>query len=168
MSEGSQPSPLSSQQTPSPQPSTASDAADSGVASGSLPPSLLACYTCKLRKLRCDKTLPVCGRCAKAREECEYPSERRRPTVPVARPRVRNLQAKIRMCSSCQSRATPSRKKNVVDECWQVSWRANWNRTARAPRLSRPKRSSSPPAGSTNCRLTMSSKSCNPRIPFAF
>lgn len=99
MSEGSQPSASpSSQQTPSPQPSTASDAGSgAGSGSGSLPPSLLACYTCKLRKLRCDKTLPVCGRCAKAGEECEYPSQRRRPTMPITRPRVRNLQAKIRM-----------------------------------------------------------------------
>ncbi|KAH7142050.1 fungal-specific transcription factor domain-containing protein [Dactylonectria macrodidyma] len=80
MSEGSAPS-------LSPQPPSGSD---SGSAL-----SPLSCYLCKTRKLRCDRTQPGCGRCAKAGEYCDYPSARKRPVMPVTRSGVRDLKAKI-------------------------------------------------------------------------
>ncbi|KAH6988872.1 fungal-specific transcription factor domain-containing protein [Ilyonectria sp. MPI-CAGE-AT-0026] len=74
----------------SPQPPSGSESG-----SGSLAPSPLSCYLCKTRKLRCDRAQPVCGRCANAGERCDYPSARKRPVMPVTRPGVRNLKAKI-------------------------------------------------------------------------
>ncbi|KAH7021925.1 fungal-specific transcription factor domain-containing protein [Ilyonectria destructans] len=74
----------------SPQPLSGSDSG-----SDSLAISPLSCYLCKTRKLRCDRTQPICGRCAKAGEHCDYPSARKRPVMPVTRTGVRNLKAKI-------------------------------------------------------------------------
>ncbi|KAF4987102.1 hypothetical protein FDECE_15585 [Fusarium decemcellulare] len=57
--------------------------------------SPLSCLLCKSRKLRCDKVMPVCGRCGQAGERCEYPAGRKRPVNPVARRRVSDMAKKI-------------------------------------------------------------------------
>merc|ERR1712000_248500 len=41
------------------------------------------CYLCRQRKTKCDRTLPRCGFCVKAKVECRY----------VARPKKRGLRA---------------------------------------------------------------------------
>lgn len=70
--------------------------------------SLFSCQLCRSRKLKCDKVLPICGRCAKVGETCEYPSGRKKPVInPAMRPRLRDMQSRIR-------RLKPSRQAPLV------------------------------------------------------
>ncbi|KAI1816753.1 hypothetical protein GGS20DRAFT_536077 [Poronia punctata] len=55
-------------------------AAVTGLPAGQTGESL-SCVTCRNRKLRCDKTKPVCTRCAKGDSECVYPTCRKKPTL---------------------------------------------------------------------------------------
>lgn len=55
-----------------------------------------ACLDCKTRKVKCDRVLPICTRCVKDGEVCEYPTTRQRPTHTVAgRPRVHELESRL-------------------------------------------------------------------------
>ncbi|KAF4998665.1 hypothetical protein FGRMN_2991 [Fusarium graminum] len=59
--------------------------------------SPFSCQLCRSRKLKCDKAIPICGRCAKVGEKCEYPSARKKPVInPAMRPRLRDMQSRIR------------------------------------------------------------------------
>ncbi|PGH14542.1 hypothetical protein AJ80_05862 [Polytolypa hystricis UAMH7299] len=40
-------------------------------------PAPLACLTCRRKHLRCDGTMPICGRCQKSRADCQYTPSRR-------------------------------------------------------------------------------------------
>jgi Fungal specific transcription factor domain/Fungal Zn(2)-Cys(6) binuclear cluster domain len=39
----------------------------------------LACHNCKRRKIKCDRQLPECAFCRERSQQCEYPSEARKP-----------------------------------------------------------------------------------------
>ncbi|KAK3682728.1 hypothetical protein B0T22DRAFT_292976 [Podospora appendiculata] len=41
----------------------------------------LACVSCRARKLKCDRQIPVCVRCVKSGGECVYPESRRKPAT---------------------------------------------------------------------------------------
>lgn len=53
----------------------------------------LACVSCRSRKLKCDRTKPVCARCRKVAGECVYPESRRKPTF--KRRNVNELEARL-------------------------------------------------------------------------
>ncbi|KAK4135465.1 hypothetical protein BT67DRAFT_277667 [Trichocladium antarcticum] len=53
----------------------------------------LACVNCRSRKLKCDRQIPVCARCAKAGGECLYPESRRKPTF--KRRNVKDLEERL-------------------------------------------------------------------------
>ncbi len=53
-------------------PSSSSKAAGTG-------PEILACVSCRSRKLKCDRTKPACHRCTKVNGRCVYPESRRKP-----------------------------------------------------------------------------------------
>ncbi|RBR13725.1 uncharacterized protein FIESC28_08062 [Fusarium coffeatum] len=56
-----------------------------------------SCQLCRFRKLKCDKVLPQCSRCAKTGEKCDYPSARKKPVInPAMRPKLRDMQSRIR------------------------------------------------------------------------
>ena len=40
---------------------------------------ILACHSCKRRKIRCDRQLPECTFCKEKSQKCEYPSEAKKP-----------------------------------------------------------------------------------------
>ncbi|CAH0056110.1 unnamed protein product [Clonostachys solani] len=40
--------------------------------------SQLSCISCRARKLKCDRTMPACFRCAKVDSDCVYPESRRK------------------------------------------------------------------------------------------
>ncbi|CEI70597.1 unnamed protein product [Fusarium venenatum] len=62
---------------------------------GALSP--FSCQLCRFRKLKCDKAIPMCGRCAKTNEKCDYPAARKKPVInPAMRPRLRDMQSRIR------------------------------------------------------------------------
>ncbi|KAK3368208.1 binuclear zinc transcription factor [Podospora didyma] len=54
---------------------------------------VLACVHCRTRKLKCDRTRPVCARCVKAGNECLYPESRRKPAF--RRKNVRELEERL-------------------------------------------------------------------------
>ncbi|KAM0385121.1 hypothetical protein ACHAQC_011685 [Fusarium culmorum] len=59
--------------------------------------SPFSCQLCRFRKLKCDKAIPICGRCAKTNEKCDYPAARKKPVInPAMRPRLRDMQSRIR------------------------------------------------------------------------
>ncbi|CAG1980213.1 unnamed protein product [Fusarium graminearum] len=59
--------------------------------------SPFSCQLCRFRKLKCDRAIPICGRCAKTNEKCEYPAARKKPVInPAMRPRLRDMQSRIR------------------------------------------------------------------------
>ncbi|KAI6758556.1 hypothetical protein HG530_010796 [Fusarium avenaceum] len=72
--------------------------------------SLFSCQLCRSRKLKCDKVLPICGRCAKVGETCEYPSGRKKPVInPAMRPRLRDMQSRIRdLEARLEAQSSPS------------------------------------------------------------
>jgi hypothetical protein len=53
----------------------------------------LACISCRARKLKCDRTKPACGRCAKVDNQCVYPESRRKPAF--KRRNVKELEARL-------------------------------------------------------------------------
>ena len=70
----------------------------------------LACVSCRARKLKCDRTRPVCSRCLKVENECVYPESRRKPTF--KRKNVKELEARLGMFpakdySFCEYLLTP-------------------------------------------------------------
>ncbi|PCD24880.1 hypothetical protein AU210_013995 [Fusarium oxysporum f. sp. radicis-cucumerinum] len=61
------------------------------------PLSPWSCQRCRVRKLKCNRVLPICGRCVKIGEVCDYPSARKKPVInPANRPRLRDMQSRIR------------------------------------------------------------------------
>ncbi|KAH7142910.1 binuclear zinc transcription factor [Dactylonectria estremocensis] len=52
-----------------------------------------SCTQCRLKKLKCDRVRPHCGRCAKLSESCDYPQTRRSNVG--RRKRVYELEAKL-------------------------------------------------------------------------
>jgi Zn(2)-Cys(6) binuclear cluster domain-containing protein len=62
------------------------------------PMNLLSCQYCKKRKLRCDRRLPVCGRCTESNRECDYPGQRQ--TSLGKKTQMRDLEAKLGKDSS--------------------------------------------------------------------
>jgi hypothetical protein len=62
-------------------------------ASSSASSESLACASCRNRKLKCDRTRPICSRCAKSKIDCVYPESRRKPTT--KRRNVRELEERI-------------------------------------------------------------------------
>ncbi|KAK4172607.1 putative binuclear zinc transcription factor [Triangularia setosa] len=53
----------------------------------------LSCTSCRDRKQKCDKSLPVCRRCTSLRHDCAYPSSRK--SSQGKRKQVRDLEAKL-------------------------------------------------------------------------
>ncbi|XTI90072.1 hypothetical protein V2W45_621667 [Cenococcum geophilum] len=49
---------------------------DDGVATSR---PTLACFTCKRRKIRCDRSLPSCSLCVKTLQQCKYPLTPQKP-----------------------------------------------------------------------------------------
>ncbi|KGO46689.1 Signal recognition particle, SRP19 subunit [Penicillium expansum] len=49
---------------------------------------IYSCQTCRRRKVKCDKTLPVCGNCAKNSTECAYDAELQQDTTQTNRKRT--------------------------------------------------------------------------------
>lgn len=56
-----------------------------------------SCTQCRLKKLKCDRVRPHCGRCAKLSESCDYPQTRRSNVG--RRKRVYELEAKLGSCT---------------------------------------------------------------------
>ncbi|KAK3942377.1 citrinin biosynthesis transcriptional activator ctnR [Diplogelasinospora grovesii] len=55
---------------------------------------LLACVTCRTRKLKCDRVKPICTRCAKVKNaDCVYPESRRKPAF--KRRNVKELEERL-------------------------------------------------------------------------
>ncbi|KAL1867749.1 hypothetical protein VTK73DRAFT_4011 [Phialemonium thermophilum] len=54
---------------------------------------LLACVSCRSRKLKCDRRKPACTRCAKVKSECVYPESRRKPAL--KRRNVKELEERL-------------------------------------------------------------------------
>lgn len=61
----------------------------------------LACVTCRARKLKCDRTKPVCTRCSNQNMECVYPESRRKPAF--KRRNVRELEVRLGTVLTCPS-----------------------------------------------------------------
>ncbi|RSM21058.1 hypothetical protein CDV31_000106 [Fusarium ambrosium] len=55
--------------------------------------SRLSCTPCRQKKLKCDRVLPQCGRCARAGEECSFPTGRK--VNKGKRKQVRELEEKL-------------------------------------------------------------------------
>lgn len=56
--------------------------------------SRLSCTSCRQKKLKCDRVLPQCGRCARAgEEECSFPTKRK--VNKGKRKQVRDLEEKL-------------------------------------------------------------------------
>ncbi|RSL64930.1 hypothetical protein CEP54_004469 [Fusarium duplospermum] len=55
--------------------------------------SRLSCTPCRQKKLKCDRVLPQCGRCARAGEECSFPTSRK--VNKGKRKQVRELEEKL-------------------------------------------------------------------------
>lgn len=53
----------------------------------------LSCVQCRNRKLKCDRKLPICGRCIEQKETCSYPGSRLRALG--RRKTVRELEERI-------------------------------------------------------------------------
>lgn len=62
-------------------------------------PSLFACSECKTRKVKCDRTKPICNRCTKDHASCHYPTSRKRPLQLPSRPRLHELENRLGMGS---------------------------------------------------------------------
>jgi hypothetical protein len=41
--------------------------------------AILACYSCKRRKVKCNRALPACGLCTKIGVSCDYPTHAEKP-----------------------------------------------------------------------------------------
>ncbi|KAK3937784.1 putative fungal-specific transcription factor [Diplogelasinospora grovesii] len=54
-----------------------SDSGGTGTANAGL--SVLACYECKRRKVKCNRALPICSLCQKNDGHCEYPTHPEKP-----------------------------------------------------------------------------------------
>ncbi|KAF2837734.1 hypothetical protein M501DRAFT_994955 [Patellaria atrata CBS 101060] len=63
-----------------------------GTGSGENSPAprpLLACYTCKRRKIKCDHGRPACSLCVKTEQVCEYPLTSAKPGPKIGAPQKR-------------------------------------------------------------------------------
>lgn len=49
----------------------------------------LACFTCKRRKIRCDRSLPSCSLCIKTLQQCKYPLTPQKPGPKIGAPQRR-------------------------------------------------------------------------------
>jgi hypothetical protein len=56
----------------------------------------LSCLQCRSRKVRCDKTKPGCNRCTASAVDCTYPGARKKPVIVATRPRVKELEARLK------------------------------------------------------------------------
>lgn len=54
---------------------------------------ILSCVSCRVRKLKCDRTKPRCKRCEKSNAECVFPESRRKPAF--KRRNVKELEARL-------------------------------------------------------------------------
>jgi hypothetical protein len=68
---------------------------------------VLSCSSCRLRKVKCDKTQPVCTQCTRASTQCVYPS--RKPTRRAPRTRQSELLERISRLETIVGKADPSR-----------------------------------------------------------
>ncbi|KAF5983051.1 Zn(II)2Cys6 transcription factor [Fusarium bulbicola] len=69
------------------------------------PLSPWSCQRCRVRKLKCNRVLPICGRCVKIGEACDYPSARKKPVInPANRPRLRDMQSRILFAGDLEAR----------------------------------------------------------------
>ncbi|KAF4499648.1 Zn(II)2Cys6 transcriptional activator [Fusarium agapanthi] len=69
------------------------------------PLSPWSCQRCRVRKLKCNRVLPICGRCVKIGEVCDYPSARKKPVInPANRPRLRDMQSRILFAGDLEAR----------------------------------------------------------------
>lgn len=66
---------------------------EDGAEAGNTTTEALACVSCRSRKLKCDRRIPICSRCAKVNGECVYPESRRKPTF--KRRNVKELEARL-------------------------------------------------------------------------
>ncbi|KAI0392184.1 hypothetical protein F5Y17DRAFT_437371 [Xylariaceae sp. FL0594] len=71
----------------------------------------LSCFTCRERKLRCDKIKPLCTRCAKSRSDCAYPEARRKPAS--KRRNVKELEERLAQVEDLLKQATGSHPATV-------------------------------------------------------
>jgi hypothetical protein len=74
--------------------------------SDTVPRKVLSCASCRQRKVKCDKTQPVCTQCSRASLQCVYPS--RKPTRRLPRPRQSELLERISRLESIVGNADPS------------------------------------------------------------
>lgn len=56
--------------------------------------SLLACFSCKKRKVKCNRVVPVCSLCSKIGASCEYPTHAEKPGPKAGTPQ-RNKRRRI-------------------------------------------------------------------------
>lgn len=72
---------------------------------------VLSCASCRQRKIKCDKTQPICTQCSRASVECIYPS--RKPTRRVPRPRQNELLDRISRLESIVGKADPDKLRQL-------------------------------------------------------
>jgi hypothetical protein len=60
--------------------------------------SKLSCRQCRARKLRCDRIMPICGRCIKSGSDCTFPGSRMKQTG--NKRSVKDLEARLGRRSS--------------------------------------------------------------------
>ncbi|KAH9884481.1 hypothetical protein F4778DRAFT_800107 [Xylariomycetidae sp. FL2044] len=68
----------------------------------------LSCVSCRTRKLRCDRTKPICARCARVNGECVYPESRRKPAF--KRRNVKELEARLAQVEVLLQKAGENRR----------------------------------------------------------
>ena len=109
------------------------DAAANGASGSSSSSSYgrFSCLTCRVRKLKCGREQPVCTRCARSRDHCEYPSTRKKPVIVATRPRVKELEAKLSV--SFPIRPSNRRHVRVADCCGAEHLESRINSAALTP-----------------------------------
>ncbi|KAH7313503.1 hypothetical protein B0I35DRAFT_435338 [Stachybotrys elegans] len=66
-----------------------------------------SCFQCRSRKLKCNRTKP-CARCAKSGETCTYPDRRKKPEILASRPKVKDLELRLKELEQKLSNANSS------------------------------------------------------------
>ncbi|KAM5343037.1 hypothetical protein ACJ41O_014003 [Fusarium nematophilum] len=75
---------------------------------------VLSCSSCRTRKIKCDKTQPVCTQCSRFGLDCAYPS--RKPTRRASRPRQSELLDRISRLETIVNQADPSKLRQLDEE----------------------------------------------------
>lgn len=65
--------------------------------------SLTVCYLCRQRKTKCDRKLPSCGFCLKAKVNCRYVAQPKKRGLRAGY--VSELEARLGMCSLVPSQS---------------------------------------------------------------